>query len=761
MRYRLGVILSLIAILLAFGAGTVLAHANLSRSEPTANASLNEPPSEIRLWFTEPLEPDFSRFTLHDSSGAVVNTPLSQLDPADRTQIVMQPGELADGLYTVSWRVLSTDGHSTEGSFSFGIRVAVTPTSDPPTIDETISIESTLIRWFNLLSLSLAVGSIAFWMFVWIPAVPDGQPAIEKRMQQLVWLGWLLVGLAGILLLLLQVSIAAGVSVLEAITHPALGAIFSGSRYGQIWLARLVFWLGLGSVLSFTRSERWLPWVALILGGQILLTNSLYSHASAVQQNTLAAVAGDWLHLTATALWLGGLIQFFTVITLVRRYFTPSVPILSSLVGYFSNFARVTVVALIISGVYAAWLQVGSFEALLTTVYGNALLIKLVLVVPLLAISGVNLLCTQQGLQRGQDIWTGRLRGLVGIEIALLFGVIAAVAVTTAVAPARTVLAVRNAAIPEPEIQPFFQMQIAENLMAHLEINPGYVGENTFKVTLFDTEGTPITDASLIRLRFDHDEQNLGQSELRAELQEDGTFLVTGANLSIPGTWRIRMTVQRPGEFDTIMDFAPNILASPPPATPVIDTTIPATSQTVAVLAAGLGLLVVGGFFLGQYGLRLTTGPSIVALTSMVVGIMFLASAVGIMGSVSGRSGILSVRDAWALPLGQGMTGGVYLTIDNGTNQGERLIGAITDAAEAVEIHQTQIENDIARMRPFTGLDIPVGGSLTIAPGGYHLMLVNLQRDLSVGENITVILHFESGSQLTVEVPIQYGASQP
>lgn len=755
---RCGFIIFLgIITLLVFGTNSVLAHANLARSSPPANASLDETPAEIRLWFTESLEPDFSRFTLRDSNGAVVDTPPSQVDAADRTQMVMQPGTLADGLYTVSWRVLSTDGHSTEGSFSFGIRVAVTSSSALPAIDETIPVDSTLIRWLNLLSLSLAVGSIAFWIFVWIPAVPDGQPVIEKRMQQIVWLGWLLVGLAGILLLLLQVSIAAGISVLEAITHPALGTLFNGTRYGQIWLARLVFWLGLGSVLWFARRERWLCWVALFLGGQILLTNSLYSHASAVQQATLAAIAGDWLHLTATALWLGGLIQFFVVITLVRRYLTPSIPILSRLVGYFSNFARVTVVVLIISGVYAAWLQVGSFEALFTTVYGNSLLIKLMLIVPLLAISGVNLFYTQRGLQRGQDIWTGRLRGLVGIEITLLVGITAAVGVMTAVAPARTVMAVRNAEIPEPEVQSFFQMQITENLMAHLEISPGYVGENTFTVTLFDTQGNSIIDASLIRLRFDQREQNLGESELRPELQSDGTYQITGTNLSIRGTWRIRMTVQRPGEFDTLMDFAPNILASPPPSTPVIDAAIPVTSQIVAVLAAGLGLLVVGGFFLGQYGLRPIAGPNIVALTSIIVGMMFLVSAVGTMGLISGRSGVMSVRDAWALPLGQGMTGGVYLTIDNGTNRDERLVGAITDVAEAVEIHQTQIENDIARMQPFTSLDIPAGESLTVAPGGYHLMLVNLQRDLSVGENITVILHFESGSQLTVEVPVQYG----
>jgi copper transport protein len=761
MRYWLGVILSI--IFLVFGTHTVFAHANLVRSNPPANTSVDVSPAEIRLWFTESLESGFSRFTLRDNSGAVIATPPSAVVQDDPTQMMMQPGELPDGLYTVSWRVLSTDGHSTEGSFAFGIGVAVASTTVLPTINETIPVDSALIRWINLLSLSLAVGSLAFWLFVWTPAVPQGHGQTERRMQGVIWCGWVLLGASSILMLLLQVSIAGGISVFDAVTNPALGVVLSGSYYGQIWQARLVFWLGLGGVLWLARRERWLYSVAFILGGLILLTNSFYSHASTMQQDTLVAVIADWLHLTATAVWIGGLIQFFVVIGSVRHQFGSTTSILSDLVGHFSNFMRVTVAGLIVSGFYAAWLQVGSLDALFTTVYGQVLLVKLLLVVPLLAISAVNLILTRRGLQQRLAVWTGRLRGLVGAEITLTVAILAAVGVMTAIAPARTVLAVRNAGTLETADHSFLEMQTTDTLMVHLGITPGYVGENTFMVTLFDPTGHPITDATRIRLRFDYIGQNLGQSELRPELQSDGSYTITGANLSIPGTWRIRMTVQRPNEFDTLMDFEPTILAASPPSLPVIDTTIPPMSQWLAILVTGLVFLGVGGFFTGQYGLRSPTGPSFAALILLAVGMLFfLMSVVGAVHLAPVRSGELTVRDAWTLPLGQGMAGGIYLTIDNGTNQDERLVSAITDAAETVEIHQTRIENDIARMEPFTGLDIPAGGSLTIMPGQYHLMLVNLQRDLSVGETIMTRLHFASGRELTVQVSVQYDAeSQP
>lgn len=745
-------------LLLAIRVPFVSAHANLSRSDPAANASLDTAPVEIRLWFTEPLEAEFSRFMLIDSSGATIQTPASQADPADPTQLFMHPGTLAEGLYTVSWRVLSTDGHTTEGSFAFGIGVAVTPTATAPTTSEAVPVDSAIIRWINLLSLSLGLGSLAFWIFVWKPAVPQGQPDVERWMQRIIWSGWMLMGVSGIFMLLLQVSVAAGISIWDAVTNPALGVVLNGSRYGQVWLARLVFWLGLGGVLWLARRERWLYWVALILGCLMLLTNSLYSHASAMTQDTFLAVVSDWLHLTATVLWMGGLIQFFVVIGAARRHIDSITSLLSDLVGHFSNFARVTVAALMITGMYAAWLQVGSVEALLTTVYGQALFIKLVLVLPLLAISAVNLVFTQRGLHNGESVWTGRLRGLVGAEITLTIAVLAAVGAMTSIAPARTVLAVRNAETAETA-QPYFQMQITSTLMAHLEIAPGYVGENTFSITLYDTEGNPVTDASRIRLLFEHAGQNLGQSELRPELQEDGSYAITGANLSIPGTWDIRMTVQRPEEFDTLMDFESNVDSAPPPITPVIDTSIPLTSQWIATLVTGLALLGIGGFFVGQYGLRPLTAPTLAALVMTTAGLVFLMSVIGTMNAAAAsRSGELSVRDAWTRPVAQGMTGGVYLTIENGTNRDDRLIDVTSDVSETVEIHQTQIDNNIARMQFFTGLDIPAGDSLTIAPGQYHLMLVNVQRELSVGDSITTVLHFASGTQLPVQVPVQFDA---
>ena len=176
----------------------VLAHANLARSNPAANASLQSSPNEIRLWFTEHLEPNYSHFNLRDTTGQQVETPPSQIDPTDPHQLFMPIDKLPNGLYTVAWRTVSAaDGHSSQGSFSFGIGVIVANNS-LSAIDDSVLPEGVVIRWINLLSLSLVVGSVGFWLFVWQPTVSEDHVIIRRRWYRLVWLGWALVGISAL-----------------------------------------------------------------------------------------------------------------------------------------------------------------------------------------------------------------------------------------------------------------------------------------------------------------------------------------------------------------------------------------------------------------------------------------------------------------------------------------------------------------------------------------------------------------------------------
>ena len=101
-----------------------------------------------------------------------------------------------------------------------------------------------------------------------------------------------------------------------------------------------------------------------------------------------------------------------------------------------------------------------------------------------------------------------------------------------------------------------------------------------------------------------------------------------------------------------------------------------------------------------------------------------------------------------------GQTSAAYLHIDNRGASDVTITAARSAAAMAVEFHQTIVENDIARMQPVSALSIPAGQSLHLHPGGMHIMLIDLMRDLTAGSVIAIELVLESGDLIALDLPI-------
>ncbi|MBL8164123.1 MAG: copper resistance protein CopC [Anaerolineae bacterium] len=625
---RRWIVMMLSLAMLLVVSGRALGHANQEAASPPPNAVLGVSPAEIRMRFTEPLEAQFSRILLRDANGTILELSPSVVDAVNPTEMLLIPGDLPDGLYTVDWRALSAaDGHPSQGTYAFFIGDAPAGFGQSDVVRENVPLDGSLIRGANLLSLALLLGGLAFGMFVWRPSVSQPQLRVERRMAALVGVGWLAVAVTGVLLLLLQHALATGYPLLSNIDGDSLNRLVSDTRFGQLWLIRMALWAGTGAALWFARGDRWFNWVALGLGAALLLTNSLFSHANAAYDST-AAIAADWLHLAAMVLWVGGLFQFVNVITALRGSKQSSAPTLSTLVAHFTNFARVAVIALFVTGVFASWLQIGSPEGLLTTIYGQAMLVKLLLIVPVIAIAAVNMIYTHRGLAAGDEVWSGRLRALVGAEIALTVGVLLAVGVMTSISPARSTLALRAANPPQPEPQPIIETLTANDITMELSIEPGWVGENTFTLRMKDAEGQPVVNSTLIRMRFESQEQNLGESELRPLPLHQGVYTIKGANLSLPGEWRIRVTVQRPDAFDALADFKPDVPPMPdtPDPVPMPAPNTPLPGRVLVLVILGIAAMAVGGYFLGENRLRLRAS-TLLSVSTILIGLLFLASA--------------------------------------------------------------------------------------------------------------------------------------
>lgn len=101
-------------------------------------------------------------------------------------------------------------------------------------------------------------------------------------------------------------------------------------------------------------------------------------------------------------------------------------------------------------------------------------------------------------------------------------------------------------------------------------------------------------------------------------------------------------------------------------------------------------------------------------------------------------------------------TSAAYMLIENMGDTDDKLVSVTCDAAKLVQVHQTVIENEVAKMQEVEGgLVVPAKSSVELKPGSYHIMLMQMQRDLVVGDVITVTLTFESGTTLEITVPVK------
>ena len=97
------------------------AHAFLDHAVPAVGSSVKGSPPQVKLWFTEQLEPAFSTIQVLDRSGRRVDKADMKVDPSEPTVLQVSLPTLSPGTYRVTWRVLSVDTHVTEGDFTFDV----------------------------------------------------------------------------------------------------------------------------------------------------------------------------------------------------------------------------------------------------------------------------------------------------------------------------------------------------------------------------------------------------------------------------------------------------------------------------------------------------------------------------------------------------------------------------------------------------------------------------------------------------------------
>ena len=125
-------------------------------------------------------------------------------------------------------------------------------------------------------------------------------------------------------------------------------------------------------------------------------------------------------------------------------------------------------------------------------------------------------------------------------------------------------------------------------------------------------------------------------------------------------------------------------------------------------------------------------------------------------------AGDIDVDGAWArASIDTQRPGVVYMTIQNGGAESDRLVGAETPVAKRAMVHESIMREGVMKMRPAENIEVPPGGSVVLEPGGLHLMLTFLQKKLVQGESFALTLKFEHAGDVKVHVKIAgMGAKQ-
>ncbi len=127
----------------------------------------------------------------------------------------------------------------------------------------------------------------------------------------------------------------------------------------------------------------------------------------------------------------------------------------------------------------------------------------------------------------------------------------------------------------------------------------------------------------------------------------------------------------------------------------------------------------------------------------------------------SAQTGQLAVDNAWARATpGKSDIGAAYVTIHSPTD--DRLVAASTPVAKKAELHTMEMSGMVMKMRPISSIDIPAGQSVSLAPGGMHIMLMGLKQPLKAGQSFPLTLTFVKAGTRTVNVAVEkVGASGP
>jgi copper transport protein len=580
--WQYGVIGSFILIVLGFSClQQSFAHPVYVDSSPQAFQSIPSSPAQVDVFFSEPIELDYSSISVLGPDGSTVDLNDAHNVEGDTASIgvTLQPN-LPEGEYTVMTSVLSAvDGHVVQETFTFGVGTTVQQQTGASGQQQQqqrdiLSPEESVSRFPGMVGQVMIVGAAFATLWIWKPlarvpgltnAISRTRISIDRNMMRLIIIGTGLVLASGVAMIVVQaISINAGIP--EAVA----------TKFGNVWLTRMLqSSILMGIALAIHRrlakknelASRAEMCAILILGLAVLVTSSLIAHAAATSQ--VGPILLDFFHNAAASIWIGALILLgFVAVPKILSIGDNMIKssVLSILIPRFSTIVVTLLGIAVITGPVLLFSLESNLSLTVASMYGQILAIKLGLAGVMVAMGAYSQFVVQKKataimVSSSGGSRSGRQGNATGLHADSFrhYGKLLKIEAAVGIALLFMVALMANGALPSGQF-PVYQREALDTQAAfaqspstdfvrtlytdegtiELDISPFAVGENTFTLSFFRQDGTNATGIESATLKLTHLERGIGPISIETTKQSENVFSANAA-FSLPGIWHIEI----------------------------------------------------------------------------------------------------------------------------------------------------------------------------------------------------------------------------
>jgi copper transport protein len=470
------------------------AHALLEKATPAPDSHLQSSPKEIVLLFNERVEDELFSIKVFNNKGEMISKRKSELS-LNQKQLKHPIASLENGSYTVSYSVLSADGHPIKGSYIFSVGEAsdeiVNPTQD-------VKSNYSIVKILYFMALLLVTG----WM-LW----GKGSKTFLENSKSYGKISLYLI------LFFLIMNIGLGyVQFIELVSSwREFISLLTGTAIGVSWGISLLL-----SVLGFFILLR-VNWLDRVWALVLLAAKSINGHAMGFDPPILTVLM-DIIHLIAAALWAGGLFYIVIFWRKQREYVV-------QFMATFSKIALLSLIVLTITGMVLTLTYLPDIDYLFYTQWGSWLIAKMVLVILVIVLGSVIRLY----LKKKHEGIVGKL---IKVDFALMILITVIVGIFTNLSPL-------------PENKPLVWKMQEDYIEFTATIAPKAAGENMFMVEASsEEEGIEIKRMELFLKNKDNPDVAPIQVAFPANEQAKRVhYMVNGSYLPFAGNWTVEIRI--------------------------------------------------------------------------------------------------------------------------------------------------------------------------------------------------------------------------